>query len=91
MNQNLIRSKYETAEETAVKFNSFIYRQKKTRLALRGRVDIILFTKLRPTFNHLTDHKFKHNFKDTVNLVCFCGKEIESMKHCLLLCQHVTL
>ena len=26
---------------------------------------------------HLRDHKFKHNFEDTLNLLCICGKTLK--------------
>ena len=27
--------------------------------------------------SHLRDHKFKHNFQDTMNLLCICGKTLK--------------
>ena len=27
--------------------------------------------------SHLRDHKFKHNFQDTMNLLCICGMTLK--------------
>ena len=43
-----------------------------------------LLTRLRLDLSHLRDHKFKHNFQDTVNLICNCGEDIETSCHYLL-------
>ena len=56
--------------------------------AVHDIVGIKLLTRLRLGFSHLNDHKFRHNFKDTVNPLCSCGKDIESTIHYLLRCQH---
>ena len=37
-------------------------------------------------FSHLHEHKFRHNFRDTVSTMCDCGSEIESTQHFLLRC-----
>ena len=36
--------------------------------------------------SHLHEHKFRHCFQDTLNLLCECGKDIESTMHLLLYC-----
>ena len=41
--------------------------------------------------SHLNEHKFFHNFRDTLNPLCTCGSEIESNSHFLLHCQHYTV
>ena len=46
---------------------------------------ILVFQKkktIRRTFmssplGHLREHKFKHNFEDTLNLLCICGKTLK--------------
>ena len=43
-------------------------------------------TRLRFNFSHLREHKFRHNFRDTINPLCSCGFEIESTSHYLLRC-----
>ena len=45
-----------------------------------------LLTRLRLNFSHLREHKFNHNFKDTVNPLCSCSLEVESTSHYLLRC-----
>ena len=41
-------------------------------------------------FSHLTEHKFQHNFLDTLNPLCSCSLEIESTCHYLLRCPFYT-
>ena len=45
-----------------------------------------LLTRLRTNLSHLREHKFRHNFRDTINPLCTCNIEIESTKHYLLRC-----
>ena len=45
-----------------------------------------LLTRLRVNFSHLREHKFRHNFLDTLNPLCSCSLETESTKHYLLRC-----
>ena len=45
---------------------------------------IKLITRLRLGFRHLREHKFRHNFWDTLNPSCKCGENIESTTHDLL-------
>ena len=44
-------------------------------------------TRLRFEFSHLNEHKFRHGFKDTLNLLCTCGAEVETTEYFLLHCQ----
>ena len=39
-------------------------------------------------FSHLREHKFRHNFADTVNPLCSCALETESTDHFFLRCQN---
>ena len=48
-------------------------------------------TRLRLEFSHLKEHKFKHNFQDSVDPLCSCGTEIESTKHFLLHCTNFNI
>ena len=41
-------------------------------------------TRLRLGFNHLNDHKFRHNFQDCLNPLCPCSLEVESAIHYFL-------
>ena len=45
-----------------------------------------LLTTLRLGLPHLREHKFKHSFQDSLNLVCSCGNDPETSVHFLLHC-----
>ena len=47
-------------------------------------VGIKYLTRLKLGFSHLKEHKFKHNFQDSVDPLCSCGNGIESTKHFFL-------
>ena len=49
---------------------------------------IKLLTRLRVGLSHLREHKFRHNFQDTINPLCSCSLEIESTSHFFLRCQN---
>ena len=49
-------------------------------------VGVKLWTRLRLNLSHLYEHKFRHNFQDTVNTLCSCSLESESTTHFLLHC-----
>ena len=51
---------------------------------------IQLLIRLRLGSSQLRDHKFKHNFQDTVNPICNCGEDIETSCHYLLQCSLYT-
>ena len=50
-----------------------------------------LLTRLRLGFSHLNEHKFRHNFEDCLNPLCFCSLEIEDTNHYLLHCQYFSM
>ena len=45
-----------------------------------------LLSRLRLGFSHLREHKFRHNFSDTINPICLCSIEPETTSHFLLHC-----
>ena len=47
---------------------------------------IKLITKLRLGLSYLREHKFRHNFQNTLNLICSCGYDIVTKIHYLLHC-----
>ena len=47
-----------------------------------------LLTRLRVGFSHLREHKFKHNFQDTSNLLCPCSLEAEDTYQFSMRCQN---
>ena len=50
---------------------------------------IKLLSRLRLGLSHLRGHKFKHNFLDSLNPFCSCGKgEVETISHYLLHCSN---
>ena len=42
---------------------------------------IKLLIRLRLGLSHLYEHKFKYGFNDTMNPICICGGDIESINH----------
>ena len=49
---------------------------------------IRLLTRLQLGFSHLSEHRFRHNFADSLNPLCSCSLEIEF--HFFLRCQNYT-
>ena len=49
---------------------------------------IKILNRLRVDFSHLNEHKFRHNFLDTLNPLCSCSLEIESTAHFFLCCRY---
>ena len=47
---------------------------------------IKFLTRLRLGLSHLREHKFKHNFQDSLNPLWKCGAEVESTSHSTLHC-----
>ena len=47
-----------------------------------------LINQLRLGFSHLREHKFRHNFDDSGNLLCPCTLETENTEHFFLRCQN---
>ena len=46
-----------------------------------------LLTRLRLGLSHLREHKFRHNFNDTIDPFCLCDtNDIETSEHFLLRC-----
>ena len=45
-----------------------------------------LLSRSRLNLSHLTEHKFRHNFKECVSPICGYGIEIESTQHIFLRC-----
>ena len=48
--------------------------------------EIKLLTRLRLGLSHLRDHKFRHGFQDTLNPLCDCGNDTETITHLFLQC-----
>ena len=59
----------------------------KSLFFVRDRSGIKLLTHLRLGLSHLREHKFNHNFQDTINPLCPCNLEVESVSHYFLRCR----
>ena len=53
---------------------------------IHNPIGLQLLTRLRLGFSHLNEHKFRHNFRDFLNLLCECKLEPEATSHFLLRC-----
>ena len=49
---------------------------------------IKLLTRLRVGLSHLREHKFRHNFQDSLDPFCNCGRHIETTIHFFLHCSN---
>ena len=49
-------------------------------------IGVKLITRLRLGLSHLPEHKFKRSFRDKVNPICSCRKEVETTFNFLLSC-----
>ena len=53
---------------------------------IRDMKGLKLLSRLRLGLSHLNEHKFNHGFRDTINPLCNCSLEIESVSHFFLRC-----
>ena len=67
---------------------SFVKISENSVFAIHDDNGIKLLTRLGLNFSHLSEHKFRHNFLDTLNPMCSCGSEPETTAHFLLRCQN---
>ena len=51
-------------------------------------IGLKLITRLRVGLSHLNENKFNHNFQSSINPLCSCSLEIESITHFFLDCYH---
>ena len=58
---------------------------------IHNPLGIKYLTRLRIGFSHLKEHKFRHNFQDSVGPMCSCGSDTETAKHFLLHCPNFHL
>ena len=54
---------------------NFVSPRKNSVFAVRDINGLKILTSLRLKFIHLNEHKRRHNFNDTINPLCSCGKE----------------
>ena len=60
--------------------------QDRSLFSIHDPTDAKLLTRLSLKFSHLNEHKFRHNFKDTVVSMCDCGTETETTEQFFLRC-----
>ena len=53
---------------------------------IHNPLGIKYLTRLRVGFSHLKEHKFRHNFQDSIDPMCNCGSGIETTIHFFLHC-----
>ena len=53
---------------------------------IHNSVELQLLARLRLGLSYLNEHKFKHNFRDFLNLLCSCIVKPETTSHYLLRC-----
>ena len=66
---------------------SFIRPKENSVFAIHYTIGLKLLIRLRLNFSNLNEDKFRHEFKDTVDPMCKCGVETETILHFLLGCR----
>ena len=64
----------------------FFSLQERLLFSIHDPTGVKFLTRLWLKFSHLNEHKFRHNFKDTVVTMCDCGTETETTEHFFLRC-----
>ena len=67
---------------------SFIKPACSSLFSIHHPVGVKLLVRLRLGLSHLREHKFRHNFHDTLNPLCSCSLEPETTSHYLLCCHN---
>ena len=81
-----LASTLETQQASILLKRSFIRPCANSIFDIHNLLGIKLLTRLRLGLSHLHEHKFRHCFQDTLNLLCECSKDIESAIHFFLHC-----
>ena len=55
---------------------------------IHNTLGLKFLTRLRMSFSHLREHKFKHNFQNTLETFCNCPLDIETTAHFFLHCHN---
>ena len=64
----------------------FFSLQERSLFSIHDPTGVKRLTRLRLKFSHLNEHKFRHNFKDTVVAMCDSGTETETTEYFFLTC-----
>ena len=70
---------------------NFVRARENSVFAVHDITGLKLLTRLRLNFSHLNEHKFRHNFNNTINPMCSCSKEPETTLHYLLHCNFYSI
>ena len=65
---------------------SFLQNSRKFIFNVHNPIGVKYLNRLRLNFSHFKEHKFHHNFRDTINPLCCCNTETETISHYLLRC-----
>ena len=82
---------YWTLKKFKLRILNFVRPRENTVFAVHDINGLKLLTRLKLNFNQLNEHKFRHNFNDTINSMCSCGKEPETTLHYLLSCDFYSI
>ena len=88
LNGTILIAKLEIQKVSIFKKNllNFIRPSANSIFNIHNPYGIKLLTRLRLGLSHLRDHKFRHCFQDTLNLLCDCGNDTETTAHFFLHC-----
>ena len=70
---------------------NFVRPRENSVFAVHNINGLKLLTHLILNFSHLNEHKFRHNFNDTFDPMCSCGKEPETTLHYFLRCDFYSI
>ena len=86
----LSSERMEQTEQFRKPLSSFIRPTCSTHFSIHHPVGIKLLVRLRLSFNHLREHKFRHSFHDTLNPLCSCSLKSETTLHYSLCCHNIS-
>ena len=69
---------------TKINLCALIRPRENSVLAIHNINDVKLLTRMKLNFRHLNEHKFWHNFNDTMHSMSSCGVELKTILHYLL-------
>ena len=85
---NKLKVGVRTAKSINIFKKSIVSEKKESSLfCIYDPLGVKLLARVRLQFSHLNEHNFRHGFSDTINPMCACGTEIETIEHFLLRCQ----
>ena len=70
---------------------SFIRPMPNSIYNIHNPLGVKYLTRLRIGFSHLKEHKFKHNFQDSIDPMCSCSSGIETTIHFFLHCANFNI